>query len=223
MSRTKTGSLLLLSGLAFLAACGTSTPGAATTSVTAKPTASAVPASLASPLPCRARAVIRRPRDHAMVGIRIRTVADAAVAAVVSLPAGHGERLAGRAGARGGESLRFRVGGATPGVRVVIDVRVSRNGRAGACRAAFRPRAALAAVRPSPPAPVPTPAPAPTVHAPAPTPTPTTVSCYPLSDEGTCYEPGEYCRDSDHGASGIAGDGERIVCEDNDGWRWEPA
>jgi hypothetical protein len=43
-----------------------------------------------------------------------------------------------------------------------------------------------------------------------------------LSDEGTCYEPGEYCRDSDHGASGVAGDGESITCEDNDGWRWEP-
>ena len=27
----------------------------------------------------------------------------------------------------------------------------------------------------------------------------------------------------DHGASGVAGDGERIMCEDNNGWRWEPA
>jgi hypothetical protein len=48
-------------------------------------------------------------------------------------------------------------------------------------------------------------------------------SCYPLSNEGSCYEPGEYCRDTDHGASGVAGDGEAITCEDNDGWRWEPA
>lgn len=47
--------------------------------------------------------------------------------------------------------------------------------------------------------------------------------CYPRSDEGTCYEPGEYCRDDDHGMSGMAGDGEAIICEDNDGWRWEPA
>jgi hypothetical protein len=51
----------------------------------------------------------------------------------------------------------------------------------------------------------------------------TAASCYPLSDEGTCYEPGEFCRDSDHGATGLAGDGETIMCEDNDGWRWEPA
>jgi hypothetical protein len=47
--------------------------------------------------------------------------------------------------------------------------------------------------------------------------------CYPLSDEGTCYEPGEFCRDSDHGMTGTAGDGEKIICADNDGWRWEPA
>jgi hypothetical protein len=48
-----------------------------------------------------------------------------------------------------------------------------------------------------------------------------TQSCTPLSDENTCYEPGEYCRDSDQGTSGIAGDGKSITCEDNDGWRWE--
>jgi hypothetical protein len=70
-----------------------------------------------------------------------------------------------------------------------------------------------------------TPAPAATAPAAAPS-SPaaaTSAGCYPLSDEGTCYEPGEYCRDADHGASGIAGDGEAITCEDNDGWRWEPA
>lgn len=48
-------------------------------------------------------------------------------------------------------------------------------------------------------------------------------SCYPLTDGGNCYEPGEYCRNADHGMSGVAGDGEAIICEDNDGWRWEPA
>lgn len=53
-------------------------------------------------------------------------------------------------------------------------------------------------------------------------PPPPKPACYPLSDEGTCYEPGEYCRDDDHGVHGIAGNGEPIVCEDNNGWRWEP-
>ena len=68
----------------------------------------------------------------------------------------------------------------------------------------------------SPPPPPPTSAPAPTTSAPH-------AGCYPLSNEGTCYEPGEYCRKTDHGASGIAGDGKAITCEDNDGWRWEPS
>ncbi len=43
-----------------------------------------------------------------------------------------------------------------------------------------------------------------------------------MTNGGNCYEPGEYCRKSDHGASGVAGDGEKIICEDNNGWRWEP-
>jgi hypothetical protein len=47
--------------------------------------------------------------------------------------------------------------------------------------------------------------------------------CHPFSDERTCYEPGEFCRTSDHGVTGLAGDGETITCKNNDGWRWEPA
>jgi hypothetical protein len=46
--------------------------------------------------------------------------------------------------------------------------------------------------------------------------------CYPLTNKGNCYEPGEFCRGSDHGASGVAGDGKSIKCTNNDGWRWEP-
>jgi hypothetical protein len=79
---------------------------------------------------------------------------------------------------------------------------------------------------PTPPAPAPAATTAAPPAAPAPATTPaaaTSASCYPLSDEGTCYEPGEYCRDDDHGSSGVAGDGEAITCEDNDGWRWEPS
>lgn len=47
-------------------------------------------------------------------------------------------------------------------------------------------------------------------------------SCYPLTNGGNCYEPGEFCRKTDHGATGVAGDGKRIVCAYNNGWRWEP-
>jgi hypothetical protein len=84
------------------------------------------------------------------------------------------------------------------------------------------PACAAAAAVPSSPVPAPPTETTPAATAPPPAPT-TPAGCYPLSDEGTCYEPGEYCRDDDHGASGVAGDGEEIICEDNDGWRWEPA
>ncbi|MGH3172201.1 MAG: hypothetical protein ACRDN0_40890 [Trebonia sp.] len=87
-----------------------------------------------------------------------------------------------------------------------------------------RVKAKPASPTPAPPPAPTTPPPAPTTPAAAPSASATAAaSCYPLSDEGTCYEPGEYCRDSDHGVSGVAGDGEAITCEDNDGWRWEPA
>ncbi len=47
-------------------------------------------------------------------------------------------------------------------------------------------------------------------------------SCYPLSNEGTCYEQAEYCRADDHGSHGVAGDGETITCRSIDGgWKWE--
>lgn len=47
--------------------------------------------------------------------------------------------------------------------------------------------------------------------------------CYPLTNSGNCYEPGEFCRNSDHGMTGLAGNGESIICRYNNGWRWEPA
>ncbi len=83
------------------------------------------------------------------------------------------------------------------------------------------PRPRRRTPRPAPVTPPKTTAP-PTTAPPATTP-PTTAACYPLSDEGHCYQPGEFCRDSDHGVSGVDADGGQIVCEDNDGWRWEPA
>jgi hypothetical protein len=70
---------------------------------------------------------------------------------------------------------------------------------------------------PPPPVTTTTPPPPPTT-----TPPPVAPSCTPLTDGGNCYEPGEYCRDDDHGVTGVAGNGETITCEDNDGWRWEP-
>src|SRR5690242_3444835 len=75
---------------------------------------------------------------------------------------------------------------------------------------------------------VPSAAPASALPAPGPPPpsssaAPPPASCYPTAASGNCYEPGEFCSLADHGMTGVAGDGERIVCQDNNGWRWEPA
>jgi hypothetical protein len=91
------------------------------------------------------------------------------------------------------------------------------------------PEPAESAVQPTTPAPAATtPAAPPPSSPPPPAPAPATsaaaapASCTPLTNGGNCYEPGEFCRAADHGTSGVAGDGKAIICEDNDGWRWEP-
>jgi hypothetical protein len=193
-----------------------------------RPAGTPKPTAHKSSLICDAQAISKRPADHTIVKIQVHTVAHAQVTVAGPLPLQRGESAAGWASANGSRTLRFRVGDATPGLAVVITVRVSSDGSQGSCQASVRPRpapaTAVAAPAPAPTSP-PSPAPAPaSPPSPAPAPPPATAaSCYPLSDEGTCYEPGEFCRDDDHGMTGVAGDGETITCEDNDGWRWEPA
>jgi hypothetical protein len=49
-----------------------------------------------------------------------------------------------------------------------------------------------------------------------------TASCHPTSAKGHCYAPGEFCRKSDLGKSGVAADGAKITCKYHDGrYRWE--
>jgi cardiolipin synthase A/B len=56
----------------------------------------------------------------------------------------------------------------------------------------------------------------------APPSSPATTACTPIDDEGGCYEPGEYCRNDNHGMTGRAGDGQTITCENQNGtWYWE--
>ena len=204
--------------LAILAAaCGSSAPRASTP-IPASPAATITPAAGRLPLACHAQSTNARPRDHTMVGIRVRTVAKANVTATESAPAG--QHAAGRASAKGKRTLWFRVGDAMPGAQIVIEVHVSRHGRKGACQASFHPRSVpVPAAAPAQPTASPSPTPSPTQALPS----PAAAACYPLSNSGTCYEPGEFCRESDHGVSGVAGDGEKIICQYNNGWRWEPA
>ena len=47
--------------------------------------------------------------------------------------------------------------------------------------------------------------------------------CHPLTPSGHCYEPGEYCPTADAGLTGVAGDGETIVCVLESGrYHWHP-
>ena len=207
------------------AACGSSAKKLTGSVSAPTPPATAVPAVSKPALACHAQATRPHPRDHSTVGIRVSTVPHAKVTAVDAWSVINGQSASGQANAQGQRTLRFRVGNATPGLQVMIDVRISRNGQKGSCQASFEPRAALAAaVQPPPAAPSSPPHPAspPATAAPPPPPPPAATSCHPLTDGGKCYEPGEFCRDSDHGVTGLAGDGKTIRCEDNDGWRWEP-
>ena len=67
----------------------------------------------------------------------------------------------------------------------------------------------------------PPPPPTTTTTTAAPAPTPTSAGCY-IDPEGNCYRAGEYCPDSLHGQT-VQGESGPIICEDNNGWRWEPA
>jgi hypothetical protein len=122
-----------------------------------------------------------------------------------------------------GASIVLQLGRNTQHSNEVVTINIFANGPGG--KSGVDHVAVTVLRAPSKPHPVSPPPTTPPVTTPPTTPSttpPTTATCYPLTDGGNCYEPGEFCRNSDHGKKGIAGDGDRIVCEDNDGWRWEP-
>ena len=213
------GVVVLLVAVISVAAANNKPTKISNTAAAAVAHSTASPAARSSPLKCQAQTSSKQPRDHTTVTVKVHTVAHAKVIATSRRAPLENKKVTGSANAHGNWTLRLRIGNATPGTRVVVTVRVSRHGGGtGTCQASFRPRAA--AVRAAAPVtqPAQAPSPAPVVTQPAASP-----SCSPISDEGTCYEQGEYCRDDDHGMTGVAGNGGSIVCEDNNGWRWEPA
>ena len=122
----------------------------------------------------------------------------------------------------GGEAqLNYYISGATPGRMVPVVVTVVQGHTASSCSTSFTPKRRSSSHSPSPSASPQSPTPTPTRSSPSPAPS-TASGCHPTAASGNCYEPGEYCPEADHGTYGVAGDGESIVCENNDGWRWEP-
>jgi len=165
------------------------------------PTTSPPPA----PLTSTASVTRKHPKTGTTVGVHVSTLPGARITVVAHFETGDREKTA-RADATGLHTFWFPLASAPPGIRVIVTVRVSAHGQKRLTRVSFTPR------QPPPP-----PAPKPTTAPPAPT------GCHPTTSSGNCYEPGEFCPHADAGMSGIAENGEAIICEDNNGLRWEPA
>jgi hypothetical protein len=192
-----------------IAAVGCTSTSTNHAAATATPTPSATPTpTSAPPLTSTASVTRKHPVIGTKVGILVSTAPRARITAVAHFDTGDHKKTA-RADATGLHNFWFPTDSATPGYRVWVDVHVAANGQTHTSRTWFTPRQ-----KPPPPQP----APAPTTAAP-----PASSGCHPKTDSGNCYEPGQFCRTSDHGVSGVAGNGEAIICEDNNGWRWEPA
>lgn len=185
-------------------------------------------ASLRS-LSCRAYMSKARPADNSTTVVHVRTQASVKVFTVAFYMTVHRAYFV-RASRDGKAQITYYVSGATPGRNVQVVVTVVRRHKARSCSTAFTPqKAGSHSPSPSPRPPSPSPSPSPRPPSPSPSPSsPTPVpsspaACYPRAADGNCYMPGEFCPKADHGMLGIAGNGEAIVCDNNDGWRWEPA
>src|SRR5215471_5137060 len=176
----------------------------ASSSPTPSPTPTASPPL--APLTSTASVTRRHPRTGTKVGVSVVTAPDARITVIAHFETGDREKTA-RADSTGSHTFWFPLGSAPPGIRVAVIVRVSAHGRKSSTRVWFTPR------QPPPP-------PAPKATAPPPAP-PT--GCYPKASTGNCYQPGEFCPHADAGMHGVDGSGNPIICEDNNGLRWEPA
>jgi hypothetical protein len=177
------------------------------------PTTSAAATPTQTPLTSTASVIRNHPIIGRTVGIMVFTTANARIVVVAHFPAGDREKTA-REDASGEHTFWFQTAGATPGYRVKVDVRVYAHGRKRSSHVWFTPRQ-----KPPPPPPSSAPPPAPVASSSAPAPS----GCYPKTSSGNCYEPGEFCPHADAGMHGVAGDGKAIICENNNGLRWEPA
>jgi hypothetical protein len=201
-----------------LTACGAATVAA--------PSGTAALTSARQSLSCHAYMSNAKPADNTTTVVHVRTNASVKVFTVAFYKTVRRAYFA-RASSDGQARISYYVSGATPGRKVGVEVTVVRRHSASSCSTSFTPRR-LGSRSPEPsssPAPSPSrtsPTPAPSHSSAAPSPS-SSAGCYPRTSAGNCYKAGEYCPDADHGMHGIAENGESIVCENNNGWRWEPA
>ena len=210
LARRLITAVLAVSALA-LAACSSTHTQATTASTASASTASPAPTQTTSPPPppltSTASVTRRHPITGTTVGVLVSTAPGARITVVAHFEAGDRKKTA-RADSTGRATFWFSLGSAPPGVRVTVIVRVSAHGQKRSTRVWFSAAPASPSACSSHYGACASPAPS---------------GCHPTTSSGNCYEPGEFCPHADAGMSGIAGDGEAIICEDNNGLRWEPA
>jgi hypothetical protein len=203
-SRTVTKIVLAIPVALVLAACGTAAGSPAHTAALTRSAPS---------LFCQASVSNAKPSDFTKTAVHVRTDASVKVFTVAYYRTVDRAYFA-RADFDGRAQISYYVSGATPGYRVKVIVTVVRGHSASTCRTSFTPRKAGS--------PAPSPSPAPSSSSPAPSPS-SPAACHPTTSSGNCYKPGEFCPAADHGMTGVDAKGEAIICEDNNGWRWELA
>ena len=214
--------VLALPAVLALAACGTASA--------APPARPAAFTAATRPLWCHAVVSNPRPARYTTTLVHVQTQASVKVFTVAFFKTVHRAYFA-HASTDGRANVTYHVSGATYGRRVPVVVTVVQRQRAATCTTSFTPRRRRG--HPGPPTPSPTrssPAPRPSASSPSPRPphsspptSPPPAGCYPRASTGNCYRAGEYCPEADHGMHGIDANGNPIICEDNDGWRWESA
>ena len=78
------------------------------------------------------------PADYTTVYVRVRTASRARVVTVAHYKTTN-HKKSRKANTSGQASVPYYISGATPGFKVKVSVRVSRNGRTGSCSTAFTP------------------------------------------------------------------------------------
>lgn len=143
--------LALAAGAVLLtAACGAQAFPHASGPPAAQPTPiPATPLAATGALPCTAWVTRPHPPDHTKVGIQVATAANAWVTTAAHYRTTVTKKRR-QAHGDGERTNWYDIGGATPGFKVIVKVRVSRNGRTGHCRTSFTPRGAAPGPTPSP-------------------------------------------------------------------------
>lgn len=100
-----------------------------------------VPATAnAAPLPCRASMSDSTPSQYSNVTVRVRTAANAAVRTVAHYKTTDTVKKR-KANNKGRANIVYYTSGSTAGYKVVVDVRVTKNGKSRTCFTSFRAHA----------------------------------------------------------------------------------